>query len=92
MGEWQPIETAPRDGTEILGWRSDCGVLLVRWVCPEDFCTDREIEEMGADSAEQEDWFCADFICGDRMEGDEAPTHWMPLPAPPNDGGERRAD
>lgn len=34
---WQPIESAPKDGTEILGW------------------------------------------------GSEAPTHWLPLPPPPQE-------
>lgn len=77
---WQPIETAPKDGTEILGWREGCGVLLIRWTCPIDFLTDTECEKMG-DSAEQLDWFYADFVAGDRLEGSQAPTHWMPLPA-----------
>ncbi len=29
---WQPIETAPRDGTEILAWSEDSGH-VVAWVC-----------------------------------------------------------
>lgn len=82
---WQPIETAPKDGTEILGWRKDCGILLVRWTNCESFMTDREMEESGLDDEAifASDWFCADFVSGGRLEGSEAPTHWMPLPAPP---------
>lgn len=83
MSDWQPIETAPKDGTEILGYRADCGVLLIRWTCPFEFCTDEELEKMGEDSAGQDDWFYADFLTGGRLEGSETPTHWMPLPPHP---------
>ena len=80
---WQPIETAPKDGTEILVWRYDIGsVLIARWDAPANFMTDRECEEIGP-GAEQYDWLYVDFVAGGRMEGPEAPTHWMPLPEPP---------
>ena len=81
---WQPIETAPKDGTEILAWRKDCGVLVVRWDCPEDFLSETELQELGKESAEAYSWFCADFVTGARLEGSEVPTHWMPLPAGPD--------
>ena len=87
---WQDIATAPRDGTEILVWRWDCGILLARYTAPSAFMTDTEIERAIADYPggdnewiEAEDWFCADFIEGSRMDGSETPTHWMPLPEPP---------
>lgn len=85
FGAWLPIESAPRDGTEILGWRKDCGILMVRWDAPENFMTDRECEEIG-ESASVYDWLYADFVEGGRLEGQEAPTHWMPLPQEPNKG------
>jgi len=87
--EWLPIESAPKDGSELIGWRDDAGVLLIRWTCCADFMSDREIEDAtkghGGDSEwiEQYNWFYADFISGGRLEGDEEPTHWMPLPEPP---------
>jgi len=88
MSEWQDISTAPRDGTEILGWRRDCGILLIRWTCCYDFMADNELENSGLDdeTLSAEDWFYADFIEGGRLEGSELPTHWQPLPEPPKAG------
>jgi len=80
---WQPIATAPKDGAEILGWRLDAGVMLIRWDAPEHFLSDGECEAMGG-NAEKFDWMFADFGCGDRLEGDEVPTLWQPLPTDPS--------
>jgi hypothetical protein len=76
---------APKNGTEILGWREDCGVMIIRYIAPIDFMNTDEIEksELDEDSMETEDWFYADFMYGGRLEGSEAPTHWMPLPEGP---------
>lgn len=88
---WQPIETAPKDGTEILAVsESSCtGVMLVRWIALQDFITTSEAEDfadqgMSESSLEEPDWFFADFVCGGRLSPDCYPTHWMPLPDPPN--------
>jgi len=83
---WLGMESAPKDGREILVWREDAGCLLARWTAPMDFLTDNELDKLDAESAEQYDWFYADFVQGGRLEGEEAPTHWMPLPAGPNTG------
>lgn len=86
--KWMPIESAPKDGTGVLVWREDCGTLLARWIAPIDFMTTTELENSttGDDEwMEEPDWFCADFISGSRMDGPEAPTHWMPLPEPPSE-------
>lgn len=83
MSEWRSIETAPRDGTEVLGWRRDCGIILMRYSAPIDFLSENELEDMDEESAEAPDWMAADFISGSRMDGSETPTHWMPLPDPP---------
>ena len=81
---WQPIATAPKDGTEILGWREDCGTLMIRWTAAVEFMTDSEIEEWDGDedSLHGEDWFAADFIQGCRLEGSEVPTLWTDVPEP----------
>ena len=91
--QWRGIESAPRDGTEILGYREDGGIMLIRWTYPAEFLTETECTALNIDplSAEHESWFFADFTAGDRIEGDCIPTHWMPLPPepqplPPGDG------
>lgn len=80
---WQDIASAPKDGSEILGFRDDCGVLLMRWTCLEEFLTERELEGMDETTTFAEGWFYADFVAGGRLEGTELPTHWRPLPVPP---------
>lgn len=69
MGEWQPIETAPKDGKPLLTFGSlhddngaDMGetprVQYSRW----DYKTST--------------WYSDEW-------GTHQPTHWQPLPAPP---------
>ena len=87
MSKWQKIETAPKDGSEILGWREDCDCMIVRYTALTEFLTDREMENSDYDEDTLHDlcWFYADFVYGGRLEGDLIPTHWMPLPSPPED-------
>ena len=82
---WQPIETAPTNGTEVLVYREDSGVFLARWIAPIDFMTERELEHesLSEDAANEADWFYADFVQGGRLSNDGMPTHWMPLPDAP---------
>lgn len=77
MSEWQPIETAPRDGAWLLlaetnmdGWN-----LFVGYYSQNAITLDvRRRERLGA-------WV-------DNVEGlTWEPTYWMPLPAPPKCGG-----
>lgn len=88
--QWKDIESAPKDGTEIIGWRDDCGQFLCRYTAMTNFMSTSEIEHdiqehnLDEETLESYDWFCADFIAGFRLEGSEIPTHWQPLPPPPN--------
>lgn len=87
--EWRDISSAPRDGTSILVFRDDWDEpIIARHVCCYDFMTDAEIEESGMDdkALAQCDWFGSDYLVGMRLEADQTPTHWLPLPSPPNEG------
>lgn len=68
MGEWQPIETAPKDGIEVLLW------------CPAEG-TQPGYHDIGfwdpGSTDRVEAWRDAVGMC----VGD--PTHWQPLPEPP---------
>jgi hypothetical protein len=76
MSNWQPIETAPKDGTHILAWSrydephivgwSGAGAGRGRWL------------SYGCDGpaiSSQSD-FGTDYQ-------ESMPTHWQPLPEPP---------
>lgn len=74
MSELQPIETAPKDGKELLlfdavekiyvvgRWSKHNHVPIYGWV--------RQVE-----------------LYGEEVDGFD-PTHWQPLPPPPTDQGE----
>lgn len=72
--KWQPIETAPRDGTPILAWSEMYGgkVVMANWrmdsyaVRPKPYWS-----------------FNDERTYGTRMVRMCQPTHWMPLPEGP---------
>ena len=71
---WQPIETAPRDGTEIL-MTNGVNVSSGQWFSEYGGTYDQE----GAPNGDGCDDGWSDWSGG--MQPD--PTHWMPLPPPP---------
>ncbi|MFV7423986.1 Lar family restriction alleviation protein [Stenotrophomonas geniculata] len=93
--QWQPIESAPKDGTACIGFSPGVGCpILIRWIAPQDFmttsecerymdgCADSEVDE-AEEWLETPAWWAADFNAGDMLAEDCQPTHWQPLPAPP---------
>lgn len=83
LAGWQPIETAPKDGTPIDLWlgndedphrRTDC-----YWGRPHHECG--EYGSYCDNCPPDRDMWCDPLSGG--YEEDLAPTHWMPLPAPP---------
>jgi hypothetical protein len=72
LGAWQPIETAPRDGTWVLLTGGECfgeddgeRTVVAQW------------DEYGGGT-----WHFAWYDDG-YYGAYYGPTHWMPLPAPP---------
>lgn len=68
-GGWLPIETAPKDGTEVLLF------------CPDD---QPQIVSCKYWLGYSPGWmFTDDTLANIAEEGPENPTHWQPLPEPP---------
>jgi hypothetical protein len=79
MADWQPIETAPKDGTFVLvGAWCDVGFDKedLEFVQTVAFCNPHV----------ENDWLCAN----DEHDVQPLPTHWMPLPTPPETDNGRR--
>ena len=73
LTEWQQIETAPKDGTDILGMYMHIETQIVHNI----FWLDNEYEP------EENGWWTYEYSEVSRMklEGWMLPTHWIPLPA-----------
>lgn len=72
---WHPIETAPKDGTEILAY-----IAYETW--------EKKIEIVYYDdSYRKHNKLKPSWVSARCVDGLEAgiPTHWMPLPEPPSD-------
>lgn len=77
--EWQPMDSAPRDGTVIrLKWRDaeDIGYFDKFGLCKEEVW-ERHPEYRGLDG----EW---STTYGNAAIDEVEPQGWMPLPAPPN--------
>jgi hypothetical protein len=79
LAAWQPIETAPRDGTAVVGW-TGYGCSILAWVDDQPCSSD--------DPGMAAGWLARDGEACPAcpalgVEAQGQPTHWMPLPAPP---------
>lgn len=68
MREWQPIETAPKDGSPMMLWH-------VNWKCPISCVWDRV-------NGVNNDFPWREITCSNRWPM-QSFTHWMPLIDPP---------
>ena len=84
MSDWQPIETAPRDGTPVLCYLhypdgTPWGHLVMTY--------DPHVRVGNSPPGSWSDGASTLYNLDDR-DNLEIPTHWMPLPAPPEQKGE----
>jgi len=68
MSEWQPISTAPKDGTAFLGWLPE----RVGYFARQDIATCSWTE-----------WGSGRWRVNGHNSASDQPTHWMPLPEAP---------
>jgi hypothetical protein len=76
LTEWQPIKTAPKDGTDVIVMYQHIDTQIVHnafWMGD----SDDDPEDIG--------WWSYEYSEGSRIKLEDwmEPTHWMPLPAPP---------
>jgi hypothetical protein len=82
-GQWQPIETAPKDGTVVDLWVKESNGVAERW---SDCCWDNRFNEHARKRSEMEfvdGWWSGSCPIG---YSGETVSHWMPLPPPPAEG------
>lgn len=65
--DWQPIETAPKDGTSVLLWDGEFQ-FTGEWM---------------VEAIDGSHWWIATLHGQKQVACDPQPTHWHPLPPPP---------
>lgn len=72
--DWQPISTAPRDGTPVLLY------------CPELEGSQYALAMYNGDATYSGRYgrFCWSIVAGEGSIAEKCATHWMPLPKPPD--------
>ncbi len=82
---WQPIETAPKDGTDVM-LSNGKSVSVGSWLHQEPVIRERRDLDGRYIDQDEFDGFEGWVDWGGGMQ--PAPTHWMPLPPPPGGIGE----
>lgn len=88
--KWLPIETAPKDGTDIIVGFDFATVWVVHlawWRSVEDW-----MKEVGNWSEDDVGWwsYTRGSVTQEKLDGYRAPTHWMPCPPIPDDKDSHR--
>ena len=77
--EWQPIETAPKDGSNILLWEGSSTTPFIGYWFP------GENHLKARWTANSEHYDTDGNACVIDRISSEYVTHWMPLPKPPEE-------
>jgi len=80
--EWQPIETAPKDGTQFLAfWKapgaSEPAIIIAKWSSEMPWIGYYGVDVQSLDGRRTISSLAGGF------DGKLFATHWMPLPPPP---------
>jgi hypothetical protein len=76
MTDWKPIETAPKDGTVVIGYSDKEGVFPIYW-------SEKEYYPIGDSYTGWVNAVDFNYDDGGSWRFDANPTHWQPLPNPP---------
>jgi len=79
MSTWLSIETAPKDGTEIIALFESGGVYCIRVMW---YFTDAEYDNINPQGTREQNvgwWSMLHSVRSEKVK----PTHWLPLPEYP---------